>query len=56
MFAAFLLLFGTPVLIAGISLLIILYISPLFGIAFALLATVVWGGYIGVRIFNNVFR
>ena len=56
MFAAFLLLFGSPVLIAGLSLLIILYISPLFGIAFAILVTVIWGVCLGVRMFNNACR
>ena len=53
MFAAFLVLFGTPVLIAVLSLLIILYISPLFGIAFALLATVIWGVCLGIHLFYN---
>ena len=56
MFAAFLVLFGTPVLIAGLSLLIILYISPLFGIAFAILATVIGGVCLGVHMFNNACR
>ena len=56
MFAAFLLLFGTPVLIVILSALIFLYISPLFGIIFAPVATVIWGVFLGIHMFNNACR
>ena len=53
MFAGFLVLFGTPVLITIVSFLIFLYISPLLGIAFAILATLIWGVCLGIHMFYN---